>query len=72
MGVYCFSPSILRHIEPGEHLDFPDLILRLIADGEPVRGWRSNDYWLDLGRPEDYEQALEHFEEMRDKLIPPG
>lgn len=72
MGVYCFSPSILRHIEPGEHLDFPDLILRLIADEKPVRGWRSNDYWLDLGRPEDYEQALEHFEEMRDKLIPPG
>jgi NDP-mannose synthase len=72
MGVYAFSPNALRLIDPGEHLDFPDLILRLIADGRTVRGWRSNDYWLDLGRPEDYEQALEHFDEMRDRLIPPG
>ena len=39
MGVYCFSPRALSHIEPGERLDFPDLILRLIAAGEEVRGW---------------------------------
>ena len=37
MGVYCFAPRALSHIEPGERLDFPDLILRLIAAGETVR-----------------------------------
>ena len=26
MGVYCFSPAALRHIEPGVRLDFPDLV----------------------------------------------
>ena len=72
MGVYCFSPDALRYITPGEHLDFPDLILRLIADGQTVRGWRSGHYWLDLGRREDYEEALDQFEEMRDRLIPPA
>jgi NDP-sugar pyrophosphorylase family protein len=71
MGVYCFAPRALSHIEPGEHLDFPDLILRLIAAGETVRAWPSEDYWLDIGRHEDYEQAQEEFESVRERLIPP-
>ena len=60
-----------RFIEPGKRLDFPDLILRLIAAGEVVRAWPSEDYWLDIGRHDDYEQAQEEFESVRDRLIPP-
>jgi NDP-sugar pyrophosphorylase family protein len=71
MGVYCFSPEVIEHIEAGKRLDFPDLILRLIAAGKPVRAWRSTDFWLDIGRPDDYEEAQEAFERMRDRLIPP-
>jgi NDP-mannose synthase len=71
MGVYCFAPRALAHIEPGERLDFPDLILRLISAGETVRSWPSDDYWLDIGRHDDYEQAQEEFESVRDRLIPP-
>jgi NDP-sugar pyrophosphorylase family protein len=70
MGVYCFSPAVIRHIEAGERLDFPDLILRLIAAGEIVRAERSNEYWLDIGRHEDYERAAEEFEEIRHRLLP--
>jgi NDP-sugar pyrophosphorylase family protein len=72
MGVYCFAPRALGHIEAGKRLDFPDLILRLIAAGEHVRAWPSEDYWLDIGRHDDYEQAQEEFESVRDRLIPPG
>jgi NDP-sugar pyrophosphorylase family protein len=72
MGVYCFSPSVIEHITPGEHIDFPDLILRLIAAGEIVRAWRSDAYWLDIGRHEDYEQAQEEFERLRPRLLPDG
>jgi NDP-sugar pyrophosphorylase family protein len=36
-----------------------------------VRAWPSDDYWLDIGRHEDYEQAQEEFESVRDRLIPP-
>jgi NDP-sugar pyrophosphorylase family protein len=70
MGVYCFSPRVIEHIERGERIDFPDLILRLIGAGETVRAWRSNDYWLDIGRHEDYEQAQEEFERVRHRLLP--
>jgi NDP-sugar pyrophosphorylase family protein len=71
MGVYCFAPLALSHIDAGERLDFPDLILRLIAAGETVRAWPSQDYWLDIGRHDDYEQAQEEFESVRERLIPP-
>ncbi len=70
MGVYCFAPRALKHIEAGERIDFPDLVLRLIAAGEIVRAWPSEDYWLDIGRHEDYEQAQEEFESVRSRLIP--
>jgi len=70
MGVYCFSPSVLRFIEPGGRLDFPDLVQRLLDAGELVRGWRSDSYWLDIGRHDDYEQAVEEFDQMRHVLVP--
>lgn len=70
MGVYCFSPRVLEHIEPGVPLDLPDLVLRLIARGEIVRSWRSDAYWVDLGRREDYESAVAEFEQMRHLLLP--
>jgi NDP-sugar pyrophosphorylase family protein len=70
MGVYCFAPRALDHIDAGERIDFPDLVLRLIAAGEIVRAWPSDDYWLDIGRHDDYEQAQEEFERVRTRLIP--
>ena len=69
MGVYCFSPLVLDHIEPGERLDFPDLILRLIERASPSAA-QAEDYWLDIGRHDDYEQALEEFERIQSRLLP--
>ncbi len=70
MGVYAFSPRALAYMEPDERLEFPDLIRRLLDAGEIVRAFRSDCYWLDIGRHDDYEQALEEFESMRHRLIP--
>ena len=70
MGVYCFSPRVLEHIEKGKRLDFPDLVLKLIDAGETVRAVRSDAYWLDIGRHDDYETAMEEFEQVKSRLIP--
>jgi NDP-sugar pyrophosphorylase family protein len=70
MGVYAFSPRVLEYMTPEERLDFPDLITRLLDAGEVVRAYRSDCYWLDIGRHDDYEQALNEFERMRHRLIP--
>lgn len=72
MGVYVLSPSVLSYLEPGRRLDFPDLVTRLLDAGELVQGWRPEAYWLDIGRHEDYEAAVNEFERMRDRLLPPA
>jgi NDP-mannose synthase len=61
---------VLEYIEPGKRLDFPDLVLRLIDAGETVRARRSVDYWLDIGRHDDYETAMEEFERLRSRFLP--
>jgi len=61
MGVYVYEPRVLRLIPAGEYLDFPDLVHRLLDAGELVHAYPSNDFWLDIGRPEDYARATEEF-----------
>ena len=70
MGVYAFSPRVLAYIEPDTRLDFPDLVLRLLDRGETVRAVRSEDYWLDIGRHDDYETAMDEFGKMRNRFLP--
>ena len=72
MGIYVFEPSVLRYIERGVRLDFPELIWKLLADNEPVLGYPYDGYWLDIGRPDDYTRAVAEFEQMRDQFLPEG
>jgi NDP-sugar pyrophosphorylase family protein len=55
----------LKYIERGKYLDFPDLVLRLIAAGEKVSAMTADCLWLDIGRPDDYAQAQELFAEKK-------
>jgi NDP-sugar pyrophosphorylase family protein len=68
MGVYVYEPAVLRHIERGKYLDFPDLVLRLLADGQRVSAYQTDCVWLDIGRPDDYARAQEMFVERRDQF----
>jgi len=69
MGIYVFDPRVLRYIPFGEYFDFPDLIQRLLDNGELVVGYPYEGYWLDIGRPDDYEQAVRDFESMRSRFL---
>jgi NDP-mannose synthase len=68
MGIYVYEPSVLKHIEKGKYLDFPNLVLKLIAAGEKVMSYRANCQWLDIGRPDDYAKAQELFCEKGDSF----
>jgi len=59
MGIYVYEPSVLKFISPGTYLDFPDLVLKLIAAGEKVCAMPCECLWLDIGRPDDYARAQE-------------
>jgi NDP-mannose synthase len=61
MGIYVYEPRVLAHIPKGERLDFPDLVHRLLAEGEKVATFPWQGYWLDIGRPEDFAAAVDEF-----------
>jgi NDP-sugar pyrophosphorylase family protein len=69
MGIYVFEPRVLDFIPYNQHLDFPDLVLKLLEAGEKVVGYPFEGYWQDLGRHEDYEQAVKEFESMRSQIL---
>ncbi len=70
MGMYVFEPRVLDYIPVDQYLDFPDLILKLIASGETVSGYTFDGYWMDLGRPDDYVQANQDFNNMKKQFLP--
>jgi NDP-sugar pyrophosphorylase family protein len=70
MGIYVFEPRVLEYIPHNQYLDFPDLVLRLIENKEKVMSYPFKGYWQDLGRADDYEQAVQDFEEMRKHILP--
>ena len=70
MGVYVFEPSLLKFIEPGRYLDFPNLVHKLLGEGQKVVGYLFDGYWMDLGRPDDYEQAAQDFNTDQEKFLP--
>jgi NDP-sugar pyrophosphorylase family protein len=69
MGIYVFEPCVIPYIPVGEYFDFPNLIHRLLESGEIVVGYPYNGYWLDIGRPDDYTQAVQDFESMRSEFL---
>jgi len=72
MGVYVASRRVLDFIPVGQKYGFDHLMLDLIARGEHVKVEPNNDYWLDIGRVDDYMRAIEEFDSMRKRLLPGG
>lgn len=68
MGVYAFNESILEYIPSHEYLDIPDLMKRLLSEGEKVNGFIHDGYWLDIGRPDDYIKANEDIQKIYREL----
>jgi NDP-sugar pyrophosphorylase family protein len=61
-GMYAMNRAVLQFIPEDRKFDMPDLILALHAAGEKIHCYTGSYDWLDMGRVEDYEKALERFE----------
>jgi NDP-sugar pyrophosphorylase family protein len=70
MGVYGLSRDTLADYPRGAPFGFDDLVTDLLARGRHPASLLHDGYWLDIGRPEDYEQANRDFERMRAVLLP--
>jgi NDP-mannose synthase len=69
-GIYIFEPRVLEFMERGQRLDLPELVRRLMHVGEKVNIYNFNGYWLDIGRHDDYESAVEEFNAHRTEFLP--
>jgi NDP-sugar pyrophosphorylase family protein len=56
-GVYVYEPSVLATL-PNGPLQFPELVLRLIADGQRVVAYPTTAAWSHIGTIEQHEEAL--------------
>ncbi len=72
MGIYVFSPIVRDFIPRAQKFDFPELVHRLISNGKKVLAYESEAYWMDIGRPDDYQRANEEFPNMEHLFLKPN
>jgi NDP-sugar pyrophosphorylase family protein len=70
MGVYGMSRRTLGPYPPGLAFGFDQLVLDLLDTGNHPASYDFDGYWLDIGRPEDYDAANRDFETLRPILLP--
>jgi NDP-sugar pyrophosphorylase family protein len=70
MGVYMLNRRVLDFIPEDQHFGFDNLMYRLLDEGERVSVSVHEGLWLDIGRPDDYHEAIELFERERSVLLP--
>jgi NDP-sugar pyrophosphorylase family protein len=58
-GTYLLEPSACDYIPDGRPFDMTDLIQKLLETGKTVVAFPIMEYWIDVGRHEDYQKAQE-------------
>ncbi|MFI6338098.1 NDP-sugar synthase [Streptomyces sp. NPDC050535] len=69
MGVYGLTRSTLNGYTPGLPLGFDELVLDLLKSETPPAAYEFDGYWLDIGRPDDYDRANAEFTTRRPALL---
>ncbi|AVH94504.1 MULTISPECIES: nucleotidyltransferase family protein [Streptomyces] len=69
MGVYGVSRKTLDAYTPGLPLGFDELVLDLLAAETPPHAYDFDGYWLDIGRPDDYDRANAEFTSRKSLLL---
>jgi NDP-sugar pyrophosphorylase family protein len=70
MGVYVLNRSLVEQVPRGTKFGFDDLMLSMLQRNEPVHVEPYGGYWLDIGRPDDYEHAIDVFERQPERFLP--
>lgn len=64
-GIYLLEPAAVKYIPSEGRYDMTDLISRLLKHGETVVGFPVMEYWLDIGKHDDFQKAQEDVEQVR-------
>lgn len=69
MGIYMVSKKAVEYIPENTFYGFDHLMLDLIKNNQNANVESFNGYWLDIGRPDDYMQAIDIFENEYSKFL---
>lgn len=73
-GIYVLKPPVLDLIPDGQYFGIDSLIRLMLTGRRKVARYPMKDYWLDIGRVEEYRQAQEaydrHFDHLRKPTSP--
>lgn len=68
MGIYALNRKIISALEKGQKYGFDNLMLDSLAFNRSVNIIPFDGYWLDIGRPDDYDNANENFNHLASRL----
>lgn len=68
-GIYAFRREIIKHI-PNRRFEFPELVNRLIQQGDYPSTYKFEGRWLDIGRLDDWEKADRLFQRNSKLFLP--
>jgi len=63
-GIYMLSPDVLKYIPENEFYDMPTLFEKLISEKDNAISFPLREYWLDIGRMEEYKKANDEYGEV--------
>ena len=69
MGVYMINKKILELVPKNFQYGFDDLMKEMLKRKFPVEVKLFKGYWLDIGRPDDYNLAIDDFEKIRGQFL---
>ncbi len=61
-GIYVFTPDALAFIPKGQHFGMDELILALLHNKQKISHYNIEEFWLDIGKLDDYSAAQEVYE----------
>lgn len=61
-GIYVLNPEVLNYIPYDEYYDMPTLFEKLIEKESKVSVFPIREYWLDIGRMDDYQKVQEEID----------
>jgi NDP-sugar pyrophosphorylase family protein len=56
-GIYVLNPSVVKKIKNVGAIDMTDVLISEVADNNNVVVFPVHEYWLDIGRVDEFERA---------------
>ncbi len=68
-GIYIMKPEIFKFFPENKYFGMDALILKMLDSNSPITKYDLNEYWLDIGRINDYEEAQEFAERLKGEHV---